>query len=127
MNYSNLINGKIECIDFESLSATKEAPFPSYRSLRFMTLGPFVLQTDGAFETEYFYERNKTLDCDYLLSSGGEKNSVPYIGKRVKNDYPGDEYLTWEQGYIKWNQLRFDKEGSDCDKIIYMTEQRNCV
>ena len=127
MNYSNLINGKIECIDFESLSATKEAPFPSYRSLKFMTLGPFVLQTDGAFETEYFYERNKTLDCDYLLSSGGERNSVPYIGKRVKNDYPGDEYLTWEQGYIKWNQLRFDKEGSDCDKIIYMTEQRNCV
>lgn len=127
MYYENLIKGQIASIDFETLRADKNNPFPSYRSLNFMTLGPFVLKTDGAFETEYFYERNKTLDCDYLLSSGGEKNSVPYINKRVKNDYIGEEYLTWEQGFVKWNQLRFDKEGSDCDKIIYMTEQRNCV
>ncbi len=127
MNYENFIKGEIASIDFETLKTSENNPFPSYRSLNFMTIGPFVLKTDGAFETEYFYERNKTLDCDYLLSSGGERNSVPYINKRVKNDYIGEEYLHWEQGFVKWNQLRFDKEGSDCDKIIYMTEQRNCV
>lgn len=33
--------------------------------------GPFVTQTGGAFGTEYFNERKKILDIDYLASSGG--------------------------------------------------------
>lgn len=106
---------------------TKDNPSPEYKLYDFMTLGPFVLETDGAFETEYFYERHKVLDHDYLAESGGEASEVPYLGKQVKNKYYGPEFLTWRKGIRKWGDLRFDNPYESCDEALFRTEQRNCV
>ncbi len=121
------LNGKIACKRFEDFIPNDGNLFPDYRVYEFMALGPFVLETEGAFETEYFYERETILNHDYLLSSGGETNQVPYLGKAVKNNYYGPAMLKWTQGVQKWGILRFDKEGKDCDDALYVTEQRNCV
>ncbi len=121
------INGKIACKKFEDFIPKDDNLFPDYRVYDFMSLGPFVLETEGAFETEYFYQREIILNHDYLLSSGGESSQIPYLGKTVKNDYYGPDVLKWIPGVQKWGILRFDKEGKDCDDALYVTEQRNCV
>ncbi len=125
---SNIGNAdKMVVKKFEDFIPDAENVFPDYRVYEFMALGPWVLETEGAFETEYFYERETILDHDYLLSSGGERNQLPYLGKAVKNDYYGPAVLKWDMGIQKWGLLRFDKEGKDCDDALYATEQRNCV
>ncbi len=121
------LKGKFPCKCFEELLPSSDNVFPDYRIYDFMALGPFVLETDGAFETEYFYERETILNHDYLLSSGGEKNQIPYIGMAVRNDYYGSDILKWVKGVQKWGLLRFETEGKDCDDALYATEQRNCV
>ncbi len=121
------VNGKIFVKNFEDFIPDEKNLFPDYRVYEFMSLGPFVLETEGAFETEYFYERDLILNHDYLISSGGECNQIPYLGKAVKNEYYGPDILKWIPGVQKWNALRFDKEGKDCDDALYVTEQRNCV
>ncbi len=124
--YKN-IKGEICVFDFEDFIPTQSTPIVNNRILDFLTVGPFVLPTDGAFETEHFYEREKILLEDYLLSDGGEKSIVPYLGMKVKNNYYGAENLTWVKGFIKWNSLRFDREEDACDDALYATEQRNAV
>ncbi len=126
-NYKEYINGPIECTDFSVLLQSEETPFPKIRIEDFMVLGPFILETDGAFETEYLYEREKVLECDYLKSSGGEASLVPYLGKREKNEYFTKEYVKWEKGYNKWDMLRFDTPENEHEDIFFKTEQRNCV
>ncbi len=123
----NNLKGKFTVKKFEDFLPNDNNLFPDYRVYDFMSLGPFVLETEGAFETEYFYQREIILNHDYLLSSGGEKNQIPYLSKAVKNDYYGPDILRWIPGVQKWNALRFDKEGKDCDDALYVTEQRNCV
>ncbi len=121
------LKGSYPVRQFEDFIPTCDNVFPDMRVYDFLTVGPFVLETDGAFETEYFYEREKLLDCDYLLSSGGEASQIPYFGKPVKNDYYGADILKWKNGVKKWGALRFDEQGKDCDDAIYATEQKNCV
>ncbi len=121
------LTGKFVCKKFEDFLPNDNNVFPDYRVYEFMSLGPFVLETDGAFETEYFYQRETILNHDYLASSNGEAQQIPYLGKAVKNDYYGPAMLKWEMGVQKWGILRFDKEGKDCDDALYATEQRNCV
>ena len=91
--------------------------------------GPFVARTEGAFETEYLYEREKILQIDYLAADGGEADAAPYLGLRGHNEYLGCESPVWTKGIRKWNMLRFDPDDGDsaCDEALYMTEQRNCV
>lgn len=112
---------------FEDFLPTADNPNPLNRVLNFMTTGPFVLETDGSFEKEHFYEREKLLYEDYLLSDGGEKNAMPELGAKVKNVYYGEDTKTWERGIIKWDTLRFDREEIACDPALYATEQRNAV
>lgn len=113
--------------DYESFIPTEKNPIPYTRIMDFLTVGPFVLETDGSFEREHMYDRDKILLEDYLASDGGEKNIVPVLGAKVKNDYYGNEYLEWKKGFIKWNSLRFDSESDACDPALYATEQRNAV
>lgn len=113
--------------DFEQFIPTENDPFPDNRILDFLTTGPFVLHTDGSFEAEHMYEREKILLEDYLLPDGGEKNVIPVLGGKVRNKYYGDEYLYWNKGFIKWNCLRFDNEEDACDPALYETQQRNAV
>ena len=126
MNYEN-INVEGYVYDFDSFVPCSENPVPYNRIMNFVTVGPFVLETDGSFEAEHMYERDKLLLEDYLLPDGGEKNIAPQLGKKVKNIYYGDEYLKWETGYIKWNTLRFDRDEEAVDPALYATEQRNAV
>lgn len=122
------IKGKIATVPFEKFLHTDENANPQRRLNNFMVLGPFVLETGGALETEYLYERHKVLDCDYLETSGGEANAVPYLGLKCKNIYFGSEQLVWSQGVNKWDCLRFDAgDYSACDTALFATEQRNCV
>lgn len=122
------IKGKVASVQFESFLKTKENENPQRRLNNFMVLGPFVLETGGALETEYLYERHKVLDCDYLEPSGGEAAVVPYLGLICKNNYFGPEQLEWQQGVNKWDCLRFDAgDYSACDTALFATEQRNCV
>ncbi len=121
------LKGKYPIKNFEDFIPTKDNVFPDMRVYDFLTVGPFVLETDGAFETEYFYEREKLLEHDYLVSSDGEANQIPYFGKPVKNDYYGPDVLKWKKGIRKWGVLRFDEEGKDCDEALFATEQKNCV
>ncbi|MBR6531908.1 MAG: hypothetical protein IKT61_05345, partial [Clostridia bacterium] len=65
---------------FEDFLPSAEVPNPLNRILNFLTVGPFVLETDGSFEKEHFYEREKLLYEDYLLPDGGEKNAMPELG-----------------------------------------------
>ncbi len=125
-NYEKLnVEGFV--FDFESFIPNEKNPFPNNRIEDFLVTGPFVLFTQGAFETEHMYERDKILYEDYLLSSGGEKNITPVLGEKVKNDYYGKEFYTWECGYKKWNSIRFDKDDEACDEALYATPQRNAV
>ncbi len=126
MNYDN-INAEGYVYDFESFVPCEANPVPYNRIMDFVTVGPFVLVTDGSFEAEHMYERDKLLLEDYLLPDGGEKNIVPQLGKKVRNVYYGDEYKKWEKGYIKWNTLRFDRDEEAVDPALYATEQRNAV
>ncbi|MBQ3149777.1 MAG: hypothetical protein IJB86_00870 [Clostridia bacterium] len=122
------IAGEVYSVNFSDFIPSAENIEPVTRITNFMTLGPFVAQTDAGFETEYFYHRNKVLDIDYLKSSGGECSITPYIGQKVKNDFYGEDYLRWIKGLIKWDALRFDgDENTDCDDAIFATEQKNCV
>ncbi len=123
----NNLKGKFTVKKFEDFIPDNGNLFPDYRVYDFMALGPFVLETEGAFETEYFYERETILNHDYLASSRGECSQIPYLGKYVQNNYYGPDMLKWELGVQKWGILRFDKEGKDCDDALYATEQRNCV
>ena len=126
MNYEN-INADGFVYDFSSLVPSEADPVPYNRIMNFLTAGPFVLETDGSFEAEHMYEREKILFEDYMLPDGGEANAAPVLGKKVKNNYFGSEYLKWEKGYIKWNTLRFDRDDEACDPALYATEQRNAV
>ncbi|MBR4858375.1 MAG: hypothetical protein IKU08_04235 [Clostridia bacterium] len=112
---------------FEDFLPSAQNPNPLNRILNFLTAGPFVLETDGSFEKEHFYEREKLLCEDYLLPDGGEKNAVPELCAKIKNVYYGDDTKVWERGIIKWDNLRFDREGIACDPALYATEQRNAV
>ncbi len=119
--------GKFTSVNFEDYLQSGKNP-PQRRIRDFMVLGPFVLETGGALETEYLYERDLVLERDYLDSSGGEEAAVPYLGMRVKNDYFGEEELEWTQGQEKWDCLRFDSgDYNACDRALYATPQRNCV
>lgn len=126
MTYEN-IKGEYPVFDYEQFVPEKENPFPDNRILDFLTVGPFVLHTDGSFESEHMYERHKLLLEDYLLPDGGEKSIVPVLGGKVRNKYYGDEFLYWKKGFIKWNCLRFDNEEDACDPALYETQQRNAV
>ncbi len=125
-SYDN-IRGEYPVFDFEDFVFSRDIPFPDNRILDYLTLGPFVLHTDGSFESEHFYEREKILLEDYMASDGGEASAVPVLGGAVKNIYYGDEYLFWKKGFIKWNCLRFDNEEDACDPALYVTQQRNAV
>ncbi len=119
--------GEYPVFDFESFFPCENTPFPDNRILDYLTAGPFVLYTDGSFEAEHMYEREKILNHDYLLADGGEKNVLPLLGGRLINKYYGDEYLYWKKGFIKWNCLRFDNDADACDPALYVTQQRNAV
>lgn len=126
MNYDN-IRAEGCLYDFDSFIPTESNPVPDNRIMDFVTVGPFVLETDGSFEAEHMYERDKLLLEDYLSDDGGEKNIAPRLGDKVRNNYYGAEYLKWEKGFIKWNTLRFDRDDEACDPALYATEQRNAV
>lgn len=126
MKYEN-IKGEYPVFDFEKFIPSEKEPMPDNRILDFLTVGPFVLHTDGSFESEHFYEREKILKEDYLLPDGGERNIIPVLGGKLRNKYYGDEYLLWKKGFIKWNCLRFDNEEDACDPALYVTVQRNAV
>lgn len=126
MSYEN-IKGTYPVFDFEDFVPSENNIFPDNRILDFLTVGPFVLHTDGSFESEHMYERHKILMHDYMLSDGGEENAVPVLGGKVRNKYYGAEFLEWQKGFIKWNCLRFDNEEDACDEALYVTQQRNAV
>ncbi|MBQ1955988.1 MAG: hypothetical protein II350_09675 [Clostridia bacterium] len=128
--YENKINGEISMIEFSKIEAAGAAGNPSaYRNQDWMVLGPFVMQTEGAFETEYLYKRDIILKPDYLSKDGGEAGIAPYLGLKCHNDYLGGDDPVWKKGLNKWNMLRFDPDDGDssCDEALYMTEQRNCI
>lgn len=126
MNYDE-INADGFVYSFDNFIPCEKNPVPYTRIMDFITVGPFVLETDGSFEAEHMYEREKILYEDYLSADGGEANIVPFLGQKVKNNYYGDEYLKWEKGFIKWNTLRFDKDDEAVNPALYATEQRNAV
>ncbi len=128
--YESEIKGEIACVEFgDLLKAAQEGNAAAFRNEEFMVTGPFVARTEGAFETEYMYEREKILEIDYLARDGGESGIAPFLGLRGHNDYLGCEEPVWTRGIKKWNMLRFDPDDGDsaCDEALYMTEQRNCV
>ena len=54
--YEDKIRGKISVIEFADLEKAAAAGKPElYRNDDWMVLGPFVMETGGAFETEYLY------------------------------------------------------------------------
>ena len=95
----------------------------------FMVLGPFVVRTGGAFETEYFYEREKILDIDYLAGSGGEVAQTPFVGQAVRNDYYGGGLLKWRGVALNDNGSVRLRQGEEkfFQEALFSTEQRNCV
>lgn len=117
----------VDFADLEAAAAAGDAE--GFRNQDWMVTGPFVARTEGAFETEYLYEREKILQIDYLAADGGEADAAPYLGLRGHNEYLGCESPVWTKGIRKWNMLRFDPDDGDsaCDEALYMTEQRNCV
>jgi alpha-mannosidase len=129
--YAQKIAGNIAKISFSKLEeAAKSGDVAALRNNDWMTVGPFVLETDGAFETEYLYEREKILSVDYLEKDGGEAATAPYLGLTCHNTgFYGPEKLTWEKGMLKWDMLRFDADEGDaaCDKALFATEQRNAI
>ena len=125
-NYSSVPDA-FGVYDFCSFVPSEKEPMPCNRIMDFLVTGPFVLETDGSFEEEHMYVRDKLLLEDYLEPDGGEREIVPVLGEKVRNRYYGKEYYVWEKGYIKWNCLRFDREEDACDPALYATEQRNAV
>lgn len=130
VNYQESIKGEIKEVLFSKLEEAAKTGRPElFRNQDWMVLGPYVMETDGAFETEYMYEREKILAPDYLSNDGGERNIVPYLGKKCSNSYLGAKEPVWSPGIIKWDTLRFDAADEDkaVDDAFYLTEQRNCV
>ena len=128
--YEDKIRGKISVIEFADLEKAAAAGKPElYRNDDWMVLGPFVMETGGAFETEYLYKRHLILEPDYLNNDGGEAGAVPYLGRKVRSDYLGGAEHVWKQGFNKWGALRFDPDDGDaaCDEALFLTEQRNCI
>lgn len=126
--YTEGIRGEVPAVDFNDFLPSKDNPFPNFRITDFIVNGPYVLQTDGTFETEYLYKRHKVLDEDYLKEEGGERSLIPYIGLSHINHYLGEKILPWSVGKQKWGALRFDKEDYDaCNEALFLTEQRNCA
>lgn len=127
-DYAAYISGDIIEIPFSYLRQQAEQGYPGSLQIKdWMCVGPFVLETDGMFETEYFYAREKLLRPDYLASSGGERDYVPYLGRKVGNDYLGPATLEWIKSVVKWNGIRFDGQSADCDEALFLTEKRNAV
>lgn len=128
-DYEKRIAGEIACVNFADLEAAAKAGQPEkFRNMDFMVTGPFVVHTEGAFETEYLYERHKILGIDYLEMFGGETEVAPFLGLKGENPFLGCETAVWTKGVHKWNVLRFEpNDGSDCDDALYLTEQRNCI
>ncbi|MGN1451173.1 MAG: glycoside hydrolase family 38 C-terminal domain-containing protein [Eubacteriales bacterium] len=128
--YEDKICGEISVIDFSKIEKAGASGNPElYRNNDWMVLGPFVMKTEGAFETEYLYRRDLILAPDYLENDGGESGIAPYIGLKCRNSYLGEKEPVWKQGMNKWGALRFDPDDGDssCDEALFMTEQRNCV
>jgi len=87
-----------------------------------LVLGPFVVRTDGHFEREYLYGRDRILDIDYLAGDGGEAAAKPILGNTHENIGLGPKQLAWKA------YEREDLHGVYlAGKIIYETVQRNCV
>ena len=126
-DYKKSLGNKAASIQFDSLLLGSGAPEAGIGS--FMVLGPFVMQTDGAFETEYFYEREKVLAVDYLENSGGEAAQVPFVGQAVRNDYYGRDFLKWRSVIVNENGSVRLRQGAerDYEQALFVTEQRNCV
>ncbi len=122
--YENSLQKPVSAIRFADLTERKDEVMPT-RIHNFMVLGPFVLETGGAAETEFMYQRNLVLDCDYLASSGGEAAIVPYRGMPVQNDYYGEDTLQWAQTETGFGNLNFRSPAYE--KAIFVTQQRNCV
>ena len=128
--YEDKIRGKISVIEFADLErAAAEGNPELFRNNDWMTLGPFVMETGGAFETEYMYKRHLILEPDYLTNDGGEAGIVPYLGRKVRSDYLGGEEHIWQQGVNKWGCLRFEPNDCDsaCHEALFLTEQRNGI
>ena len=128
--YEDKIQGKISVVDFSEFErAAGEGRPEGYRNEDWMVLGPFVMETGGAFETEYLYRRELILEPDYLEHDGGESGVVPYLGKKCHNSYLGGSEPVWRQGINKWGCLRFEPNDCDsaCDEALFLTEQRNCI
>lgn len=128
--YEDKIRGKISVIEFADLEkAALEGNPELFRNHDWMTLGPFVMETGGAFETEYLYRRHLILEPDYLNNDGGEAGTVPYLGRKVRSDYLGGEEHVWQQGLNKWGCLRFEPNDCDsaCHEALFLTEQRNGI
>lgn len=69
--YEEQICGKISVVDFADLERAAQSGEPElYRNQDWMVLGPFVMETDGALETEYMYRRHLILEPDYLNNDG---------------------------------------------------------
>ncbi len=87
-----------------------------------LVLGPFVVKTDGHFEREYLYERQRILDIDYLAEDGGEAAVAPCVGQTHRNMGLGPKQLAWfEHADPRIHGTHYARE------IIYETVQRNCV
>lgn len=128
--YLPALGGEAPVVELGSLIPTEDTPFPACRVHDFMTLGPFVLETKGAFETEYLYERHRTLEHDYLSASGGEADEVPFLGKTVPNEYWGPSELKWIVGDQHLDTLHIGNEKGTFEnnnEALYVTPQRNCV
>ena len=87
-----------------------------------MVLGPFVVRTEGHFEREYMYGRDRVLDLDYLEADGGEAAVEPELGRTHANVGLGPKRLAWREH--PGPDLRGMSIAGD---IIYETVQRNCV
>ena len=59
-----------------------------------LLLGPFVVETEGRFEREYLFEREKILDIDYLEGEGGEACLEPEVGRAYYNSFRGPERVS---------------------------------
>lgn len=95
----------------------------------FMSLGPFVLQTDAVPETEFLYERERILAWDYLTESGGEQALAPYFGQGLPNRYFDEPVSYWTTFGGEYTELRYrtDNNQLEFERAIYMTPQRSCV
>ncbi|MCL2194945.1 MAG: hypothetical protein FWB76_03240 [Oscillospiraceae bacterium] len=119
MDYAASQNNRVTAIPFSPTMEIKD----------YMVLGPFVAETGGAFETEYFHERHKVLDIDYLASTCGEAGLVPWLGAAAQNDYWGASTLRWAHepaGARGDADLRGGRDGNFGEEL-FVTEQRNCV